>query len=94
MKQNFDDFTTRDATDERPANFGDCRIPCSLGENCKHASVDECDQCRQKLLEEEHKEKCGPDCAHFNNPTKGMPDTSRITQEGPAAFLLRTRGVQ
>lgn len=88
MKYRFEDFT------KEHDEIVEVRIPCPLGENCKHTTVDECDQYRQQLLEEEHKKNCGPDCAHFNNPVKGVPFTARYTGEGPADFLKRTRGVR
>lgn len=70
------------------------RIPCPLGDQCPHKTVDECDQYRQQLLEKEHKEKCGPDCRHFGFHARGIPDHARHRGESPAEYLKRTRGVQ
>jgi hypothetical protein len=68
------------------------RIACPLGNKCNHKSVDECDAYRQQLLEEEHKKKCGPNCEHFRNPAKGIPETARYQGMNPAEFLLKSRG--
>lgn len=70
------------------------RIPCPLGDKCEHKTVDECDQYRQQLLEEEHRKTCGPDCTHFGSPTRGIPDYGRHRGESPAEYLKRTRGVK
>ena len=71
------------------------QIPCALGDKCAHATVDECDQYRQTLLQEEHRKNCsdGENCEHFH-PVKGIPTSARWRGEQPADFLKRTRGIQ
>jgi len=48
---------------------------------------------RQSLLEEEHKNKCGPNCEHFRNAEKGIPVLARYQAMSPAEFLLKSRGM-
>jgi hypothetical protein len=86
MSHRFEDFAESNSAKE-------VRIACPLGDKCTHATVEECDVYRQKLLEEEHKNKCGPNCEHFRNPVKGIPATARHQGMNPAEFLLKSRGL-